>query len=56
MLRITAGKLDFDASAVAAALPASVQSLLTARVDRLSPKDRALLQGAVKWVAASSRE
>ena len=39
-------KLDFDASAVAAALPASVQSLLTARVDRLAPKDRALLQAA----------
>ena len=29
-----------------AALPASVQSLLTARVDRLAPQDRALLQAA----------
>nr|WP_256470194.1 AAA family ATPase [Bradyrhizobium sp. 157] len=38
--------VDFDASAVAAALPASVQSLLTARIDRLAPKDRALLQAA----------
>ena len=46
MLRTTAGKLEFDASAVAAALPASVQSLLTARVDRLAPNDRALLQAA----------
>jgi class 3 adenylate cyclase len=46
MLRTTAGKLDFDASAVAAALPASVQSLLTARVDRLATKERALLQAA----------
>ena len=46
MLRTVAGKLDFDASAVAATLPASVQSLLTARVDRLAPKDRALLQAA----------
>jgi len=46
MLRTTAGMLDFDASAVAAALPASVQSLLTARVDRLASKDRALLQAA----------
>ncbi len=46
MLRTTAGMLDFDASAVAAALPASVQSLLTARVDRLAPRDRALLQAA----------
>jgi predicted ATPase len=31
---------------VATALPASVQSLLTARVDRLAPEDRALLQAA----------
>ena len=31
---------------MAAALPTSVQSLLTARVDRLAPKDRALLQAA----------
>jgi predicted ATPase len=31
---------------VAATLPASVQSLLTARVDRLAPTDRALLQAA----------
>ena len=46
ILRTTAGKLDFDASAVAAALPGSVQSLLTARVDRLAPQDRALLQAA----------
>ena len=46
ILRTVAGKLDFDASAVAAALPASVQSVLTARVDRLAPKDRALLQAA----------
>jgi predicted ATPase len=43
MIRTT---VAFDASAVAAALPASVQSLLTARVDRLAPKDRALLQAA----------
>ncbi|MGA9210480.1 MAG: AAA family ATPase, partial [Terriglobales bacterium] len=46
MLRAAAGKLEFDASAVAAALPASIQSLLTARADRLAPKDRALLQAA----------
>jgi class 3 adenylate cyclase len=45
-LRIAAGTVKFDAGAVAAALPASVQSLLTARVDRLSPQDRALLQAA----------
>jgi class 3 adenylate cyclase len=46
VLRIVAGKVEFDAGAVAAALPASVQSLLTARVDRLAPGDRALLQAA----------
>jgi tetratricopeptide (TPR) repeat protein len=46
LLRYTAGELDFNATAVAAALPGSVQSLLTARVDRLAPKDRALLQAA----------
>jgi predicted ATPase len=38
--------LEFDAGAVGAALPASVQSLLTARVDRLAPQDRAVLQAA----------
>jgi class 3 adenylate cyclase len=46
MLRVQAGKEELDAQAVAAALPASLQSLLTARVDRLAPQDRALLQAA----------
>jgi class 3 adenylate cyclase len=46
VLRAIAGKVEFDAGAVAAALPASVQNLLTARVDRLAPQDRALLQAA----------
>ena len=46
VLRVAAGKVEFDAGAVAAALPASVQSLLTARVDRLAPEDRVLLQAA----------
>ncbi len=46
LLHAQGGKLEFDPGAVAAALPASVQSLLTARVDRLAPKDRALLQAA----------
>jgi class 3 adenylate cyclase len=44
ILRAVAGKLEFDSSGVAAAMPASLQSLLTVRVDRLAPKDRALLQ------------
>jgi class 3 adenylate cyclase/tetratricopeptide (TPR) repeat protein len=46
MLRTSTGKLDFDASAAAAVLPTSVQSLLTARVDRLAAEDRVLLQAA----------
>jgi class 3 adenylate cyclase/tetratricopeptide (TPR) repeat protein len=46
VLRFTSGKVEFDLAAVAAALPASVQSLLTARVDRLAPKERRLLQAA----------
>ena len=46
MLRVVEGNVEFDAGAVASALPASVQSLLTARVDRLAPQDRALLQAA----------
>ena len=46
VLRSTAGKVEFNSNAVTAPLPASVQNLLTARVDRLAPKDRALLQAA----------
>jgi predicted ATPase len=46
MLRSVDGKLDFVAGAVAGALPASLQSLLTTRVDRLALKDRTLLQAA----------
>jgi hypothetical protein len=38
--------VEFDESALAVALPLSVQSLLTARVDRLALKDRSLLQAA----------
>jgi class 3 adenylate cyclase len=45
-LRVVAGKVEFDAGAVASALPASVQGLLTARVHRFAPRDRALLQAA----------
>jgi class 3 adenylate cyclase len=46
LLRAKGGKLEFDPGAVTAGLPANVQSVLNARVDRLSPKDRALLQAA----------
>jgi class 3 adenylate cyclase len=46
VLRTVGGNVELDAGAVGAALPASVQSLLTARVDRLAPQDRAVLQAA----------
>jgi predicted ATPase len=46
MLRTSAEKFDYDAAAVAAAMPASVQGLLTSRVDRLAADDRTLLQAA----------
>ncbi|MGY3440926.1 ATP-binding protein [Bradyrhizobium sp. USDA 4473] len=46
VIRLNAGRVEFDAEAVAATLPASVQGLLTARVDRLATADRALLQAA----------
>ena len=45
-VRREAGGLVFDTATVASALPASVQSLLAARVDRLASADRALLQAA----------
>jgi predicted ATPase len=46
VLHSTARNVEFDSNAVAAGLPASLQSLLTARVDRLAPKDGTLLQAA----------
>jgi tetratricopeptide (TPR) repeat protein len=46
LIRREPGGIDFDAAALASALPASVQSLLSARIDRLSQRDRALLQAA----------
>ena len=46
IVRGTANALDFDATAVAAALPESVQSLLASRIDRLAPPDRVLLPTA----------
>jgi predicted ATPase/class 3 adenylate cyclase len=46
IVRTDKGKLYFDGTVVATALPASVQSLLTARVDRLPQNDRTLLQAA----------
>ena len=46
VLRTRAGQVEFDGDAVAAVLPASLQSLMTARVDQLAPKDRSLLQAA----------
>jgi class 3 adenylate cyclase len=41
-----ASAIEYDVVAVAAALPGSIQSLLSARVERLTPADRALAQAA----------
>jgi class 3 adenylate cyclase/tetratricopeptide (TPR) repeat protein len=46
IVRPAAEGLEYDAAAGAGALPASVQSLLRARIDRLEPRDRAMLQAA----------
>jgi tetratricopeptide (TPR) repeat protein len=46
VLRANGGQVEFDAGTVVAAMPASIQSLLTARVDQLALQDRALLQTA----------
>jgi class 3 adenylate cyclase len=45
-LRVASGKADFDADVGESGLPASLQSLLAARMDRLPREDRALLQAA----------
>jgi class 3 adenylate cyclase len=45
-LRVTGGEADFDPDAGDIGLPASLQSLLAARADRLPREDRALLQAA----------
>ena len=46
VLHMVDGAIEYDGAAVAAALPSSLQDLLTARVDRLAPGDRMLLQAA----------
>lgn len=46
ILRTAAEIPELDSNALAAALPGTVQSLLTARADRLAPRDRTLLQAA----------
>jgi class 3 adenylate cyclase/tetratricopeptide (TPR) repeat protein len=46
IVRQTASGLEYDAPSVAAALPGSLRSLLTATVDRLPAADRSLLQVA----------
>src|SRR5262249_3609984 len=45
-LRRDGADVHYDVGAIATALPASVQLLLSARVDALAPRDRALLQVA----------
>jgi predicted ATPase len=46
ILRTVAGKLDFNPDVMAEPFPGSVQGVLMARVDRLAPRDRALMQAA----------
>src|SRR5258708_39328313 len=46
LVRRTAVGLDYDPASVGTALPGSVRSLISARVDRLTPEDRTLLQAA----------
>jgi len=46
IVRRTASSLEYDVSSVAAALPGTLQALLTAGVDRLRASDRSLLQVA----------
>lgn len=45
-IKRTNSGIDYDPAAVATALPGTIHSLLAARVDRLEPNDRALLQAA----------
>jgi class 3 adenylate cyclase/tetratricopeptide (TPR) repeat protein len=45
-LRVASGRADFDAAPGESGLPASLQSLLAARMERLPRQDRALLQAA----------
>lgn len=45
-LNLTPGKQVFDASLGQSGIPASMQSLLAARMDRLLPEDRKVLQAA----------
>jgi class 3 adenylate cyclase len=45
-VRRTAKGIAFDAESIVAALPTTIQSLLSARVDRLPAEDRSLLQAA----------
>jgi class 3 adenylate cyclase/tetratricopeptide (TPR) repeat protein len=45
-LRSTASRLEYDPAAAPETVPATVQSLLTARVDRLPAANRTLLQAA----------
>jgi class 3 adenylate cyclase len=48
--------IDYDPVAIAKALPSTIHSLLTARIDRLTPDDRTLLQAAAAIGRRFSRE
>jgi class 3 adenylate cyclase len=55
-LRRTTSGIDYDPVAVATALPSTIHSLLTARIDRLAPDDRTLLQAAATIGRRFTRE
>ena len=55
-VRRTASGIDYDPVAVATALPTTIHSLLTARIDRLAPEDRTLLQAAAAIGRRFTRE
>jgi class 3 adenylate cyclase len=55
-VRRTASGIDYDPVAVATALPSTIHSLLTARIDRLAADDRTLLQAAATIGRRFTRE
>jgi len=55
-IRRTTSGIDYDPVAVATALPNTIYSLLTARIDRLDPDDRTLLQAAATIGRRFTRE
>jgi class 3 adenylate cyclase len=55
-IRLTPSGIHYDPVTVATALPTTIHSLLSARIDRLAPDDRILLQAAATIGRRSTRE